>query len=249
MKVKHRVYGNGIVKHLDLDYIIITFEGQDKKFQFPQAFDKFLSTEDSVLISEINDAKKRVNTNNVTQTMNQIGIPSSQGKRSNPSTKQFVRHTNFGVNNLLIGVRAQGIDIYSEEEMFEIVGYMAAPGRINSIEAEVPRDGRDIVFESLFPDQKYRPIEMGDTPSGLPNKLSPQFRINFGNLRNCPAVLIQNMGKGNAACIGRINKSRFVIQIVQEYGFRFGEYQNVDVIRSIAKRRGFLDAFERGYSM
>lgn len=249
MKVKHRVYGDGIVKHLDSDYIIITFEGQDKKFQFPQAFEKFLSTEDSELISKINTAKKRVNTNNVTQTMNQIEAPSSQVKRSVSTTKQYFGHTNLGSNNPLIGARAQGIDIYSEEEMFEIIGYMATPGRINSIEAEVPKDGRDTVFESLFPGQKYRPIEMGDTPSGLPNKLSPQFRINFGNLRNCPAVLKQNMGKGNSACIGRINKSKFVIQIVQEYGFRFGEYQDVDVIRSIAKERGFLEAFERGYSM
>lgn len=249
MKVKHRVYGDGIVKHLDSDYIIITFEGQDKKFQFPQAFEKFLSTEDSELISKINTAKKRVNTINVTQTMNQIEAPFSQVKRSVSTTKQYFEHTNLGSNNPLIGARAQGIDIYSEEEMFEIIGYMATPGRINSIEAEVPKDGRDTVFESLFPGQKYRLIEMGDTPSGLPNKLSPQFRINFGNLRNCPAVLEQNMGKGNSACIGRINKSKFVIKIVQEYGFRFGEYQDVNVIRSIAKERGFLEAFERGYSM
>ena len=92
-------------------------------------------------------------------------------------------------------------------------------------------------------------IEMGDTPSGLSIKLSPQFRINFGNLRNCPVVLKQNMGQGNGACIGRINKSKFVIQIVQEYDFRSGEYQNVEAIRSIAKERGFLEAFERGYSM
>ena len=58
MKVKHRIYGDGIVKHLDSDYIIITFEDQDKKFQFPQAFEKFLSTEDSELISKINNVKK-----------------------------------------------------------------------------------------------------------------------------------------------------------------------------------------------
>lgn len=249
MKVKHRVYGNGIVKHLDSDYIIIAFEDQEKKFQFPQAFEKFLTTEDSELISKIDDATKKVDADNVMQNINQTGAPSTQAKRSASSTKQLSGYINLGSTNPLIGARAQGINICSEEEMFEIVGYMATPGRINSIEAEVPKDGRDTVFENLFPGQKYRPIEMGNTPSGLLNKLSPQFRINFGNLRNCPSVLKQNMGKGNGACIGRINKSRFVIQIVQEYGFCFGEHQNVETIRGIAKKCGFLDAFERGYSM
>ena len=97
-------------------------------------------------------------------------------------------------HNPLIGERAQTIAINSQEALFEIIGYMATPGRITSIEAEVPRDGRDKIFENMFPGQKYRPIEMGGTPSGLPNKLGSQFRINFGNLCNCPQVLKQNMG-------------------------------------------------------
>lgn len=128
------------------------------------------------------------------------------------------------------------------------LSYIASPGRVSSFEAEVPRDGRDETFESLFPGQKYRPIEMGETPSGMPNKLSPQFRINFSNLRNCPDILLKNMGKGNGpSCIGRINKSKFVIDLVQNYGFRFGSEQNISDIRSIAEKRGFLEEFENGY--
>lgn len=121
--------------------------------------------------------------------------------------------------------------------MFEIVGvgYMARPGRVNSIEAEVPKDGRDDDFDRMFPGQTYRPIELGDTLSGLPNKLSPQFRINLGNLSNCPYALKNNMGKGNGSCVGLINKSRFVIVIVRNYGFRFGDWQDRIAIRNIAE--------------
>ena len=91
---------------------------------------------------------------------------------------------------------------------------------------------------------------MGETPSGMPNKLSPQFRINFADLRNCPEILLKNMGKGNGpSCVGRINKSRFVIDLVQNYGFRFGNVQDISGIRAIAERRGFLTEFERGYKM
>lgn len=150
--------------------------------------------------------------------------------------------------NPLIGPRSQGIEIQSKSLMFEIVGYIASPGRIGSIEAEVPKDGRDKEFERLFPGQTYRPIELGDTPSGMPNKVSSQFRINFNNTRNCPEILRKNMGVGNGSCVGRINKSKFVIDLVSNYGFKFGYYQDVEKIRSIAEKKGFLNAFNKGYA-
>lgn len=90
-------------------------------------------------------------------------------------------------SSCLVGPRAESISM-SCEQWFEVVGYMARPGRVSSFEAEIPKDGRDKVFENLFPGQVYRPIEPGDTPSGLPNKLGAQFRINFASLDNCPAV-------------------------------------------------------------
>ena len=47
-----------------------------------------------------------------------------QVKRSVSSTKQYYRCTNFGECNPLTEAHAQRIDIYSEDEMFEIVGYI-----------------------------------------------------------------------------------------------------------------------------
>ncbi len=108
-------------------------------------------------------------------------------------------------SSCLVGPRAESISM-SCEQWFEVVGYMARPGRVSSFEAEIPKDGRDKVFENLFPGQVYRPIELGDTPSGLPNKLGAQFRINFASLDNCPAVLNDSIRAGNGGCVGRINK-------------------------------------------
>lgn len=244
MKVCHKTFGNGIVKKIVGDRIIVTFGNVDKTFQFPQVFDKYLMTDDPSLLKKIDEANKNnehkeeiIKTNN---SLSKKPVRSTQKKYCRPIGNDFI--------NPLVGDRAQTIPINSEEEMFEIIGYMATPGRVSSIEAEVPKDGRDKTFERLFPGQKYRPIELGNTPSGMPNKLSLQFRINFGNLRNCPRILMQNMGKGNSACVGRINKSKFVIQIVQYYGFEFGDYQDIEKIRNIAIKHGYLDAFERGYS-
>jgi hypothetical protein len=88
---------------------------------------------------------------------------------------------------------------------------------------------------------------MGYTPSGMPNKVSSQFRINFIDLRNCPTTLKINMGKGNGGCVGRINKSKFVLDLVEHYGFRFGDRQDVDCIRAVARKCGYLKEFEKGY--
>lgn len=38
--VAHKTFGNGTVKSVDEKYIIINFAGQEKKFLFPQAFEK-----------------------------------------------------------------------------------------------------------------------------------------------------------------------------------------------------------------
>ena len=47
--------------------------------------------------------------------------------------------------------------------------------------------------------------------------------------------------------LGRINKSKLVLDIVQNYGFRFGDKQSVDDIRAIAVRKGFVEDFEKGF--
>ena len=243
--VRHNTFGVGTVRSIDDWYIEISFGGNIKKFQFPKAFEKFLTTDDQVLLQRIEDAKKGVNSE-AAKTSSTAALSQTTTKRKAHLSGMPFERT---VNSKLLGPRSQTITVYSESEMFELVGYIAAPGRVSSFEAEVPKDGRDDTFERLFPGQRYRPIEIGDTPSGMPNKLSSQFRINFSNLRNCPVVLKKNMGKGNASCVGRVNKSKFVLDLVQNYGFQFGDRQDINRIRAIAKERGYLEAFIRGYNL
>lgn len=247
--VRHKTFGIGTVRSIDDWYIEISFGGNIKKFQFPKAFEKFLETDDEELLQRIKVAKdgsSRELHGGAVKTSSIAALSkTTTNRKSHLSGLPFER----SVNNRLLGPRSQTINVYSEGEMFELVGYIAAPGRVSSFEAEVPKDGRDETFEKLFPGQTYRPIEMGDTPSGMPNKLSSQFRINFSNLRNCPMILKNNMGKGNSSCVGRINKSRFVLDLVQNYGFRFGDWQDVSRIRSIAEERGYLEDFNKGYSL
>lgn len=232
-KVKHKSFGEGFVQGINGNVIEIQFGTQRKKFQFPQAFGSFLVTDDCELNEKVRRAKALLH-----DTYKNKKYLSTTG----PATKNSNNYMNSFVGN-----HSQTILVSSEQEMFELVGYMARPGRIKSIEAEIPKDGRDKLFENAFPGQKYRPIEMGNTPSGLPNKLSPQFRINFADLHNCPESLRINMGKGNGGCVGRINKSRFVFDLVQRYGFRFGDEQNLSKIKAIAQDSGYIEAFEKGF--
>lgn len=236
--VRHKTFGVGTVKRIKGDFIEIDFNGAIKSFQFPKAFEAFLSTDDKELLNKISAKAKEKGSEDKTSV--------SDGSRiSIGSPKHAVPEHSF--SHELVGDRAKNIEFASLEELFEIVGYMASPGRIKAIEAEVPKDGRDKTFENMFPGQTYRPIETGDTPSGLPNKLGPQFRINFANIDNCPMALKVHLGKGNASCVARINRSRFVIDMVQNYGFRFGTKQDASRVKEIALKKGCLDSFEKGY--
>lgn len=244
-RVKHKSYGEGTVKSIRDGIIEVEFGNQLKKFQFPKAFGPFLATDDPELMEKVRIAKESLEEEKkkaAHDPVRQTNHGHAEGKRSD------YHMGNQNAMSLLLGDRAKTIYVGSDAEMFELVGYMAAPGRVSSFEAEVPKDGRDKAFESLFPGQIYRPITMGDTPSGLPNKMGPQFRINFADVSNCPDALKNNMGQGNGSCVGRINKSRFVLDLVLNYGFQFGSYQNTSQIKAIAKQRGYLKEFEKGYN-
>ncbi len=241
--VKHRTLGNGVVTDIVGNYVTVHFDNAEKRF-LVKGFDKFFEIYDDELKELVNQANKVVEAPKPTNYI----VPGSpkcphQHKSSAVGTAVYVEENN---TNGLLGTRAQTIHFADMHQMFEIIGYIARQGRVGSFEAEVPADGRDVLFEKMFPGQTYRPIRMGDTPSGMPNKLSPQFRINFLDLTNCPQVLKTNMGQGNGGCVGRINKSGFVLMLVQQYGFRFGDRQNIADIRSIALKRGYVEDFERG---
>ena len=50
--------------------------------------------------------------------------------------------------SILLGDRAQTIHFKTYADLFEAIGYMATPGRVSSVEAEIPTDGRDTDFEN-----------------------------------------------------------------------------------------------------
>ena len=246
--VKHRTYGKGYVVKIRNGYATVKFGSTEKLFAI-KGFGKYFEIFDADFQKIVDQANEEADTMQVHSSKTENTGFSASHNTAKPIKAYYDSSSSVGSAGSLLGPRSQTIPIASENQMFEIVGYMARPGRISSIEAEVPMDGRDELFERLFPGQTYRPITMGDTPSGMPNKLGPQFRINFADLRNCPQVLKSNMGAGNASCIGRINKSRFVLTVVQKYGFQFGKWQDTNKIRSIAAEKGYLEEFERGYSL
>lgn len=245
-KVLHKFYGEGVVTGINGDYISVLFaSGTKKDFQLV-GFDKFFSFDDIELAEKIETATKE-------KTKAEIKAASEQKEKAKEIRKVFPKREpviyQSEISSMLLGPRSETIYVKNDSQMFELVGYIAAPGRVKSFEAEVPRDGRDKIFEEHFPGQTYRPIELGYTPSGMPNKVAPQFRINFLNTDNCPDVLKPCLRAGNSSCVARINRSRFVLTLVQHYGFQFGDYQDIERIRNIAISKGHLDDFNNGYQL
>lgn len=243
--VKHKKYGEGKLADIYGQYIEIQFSVGVKKFYFPKAFENnMLETDDPWLKNKIRQALKAVDKQyHVPQT----GIELPQ-KRVSANSKDIVRKIQ-AFKSSFIGDRSGFIDFNSDDELFEVIGYLAKPGRLAGIWAEIPNDDREADFKRLFPGQPYMPITMNITPSGRPSKFSPQFRINLGNMTNCPAILRPAIGKGlGKAIVGRINKSKFVVQLVHYFGFQFGDTQDVSAIKKNVNAYGYINAFNRGYN-
>lgn len=243
--VRHVKFGEGKYVNIYGHYIEIQFSEGLKKFVFPNAFDNnILETDDSWLLNRIRQALPAVvKQNHVPQT--RLNVPT---KKTIAKSKDVVRKVQ-AFSSSFIGERSGYIDFNSDDELFEVVGYLAKPGRLAGIWAEIPSDDREADFKYLFPGQPYMPITMTTTPSGRPSKFSPQFRINLANLTNCPAILKSAIGKGlGSSIVGRINKSKFVVQLVHFFGFQFGDMQNVSAIRNKVTEYGYAEAFDRGYN-
>lgn len=149
----------------------------------------------------------------------------------------------------LLSSRALDIDV-NIADFCLILGYLCAPGRVGLIEAQIPQE-KAFAFEREFPNEEYYPITQGKTLGGHTMKRSHQLRIYFNNINNCPAALSPFLGKGNASYVKRINKGKFVEKIVKNYGFQFGEYQDVSAIRAIVARLhpANIADFDRGYNL
>ena len=241
--VKHKTFGEGKYINIYGRYIEIQFSDGLKKFMFPNAFDNnMLETDDPWLINKIRQALNAVG-KQYHALQPALSVPSPR-----PNSKDVVRKIQ-AFSSSFIGDRSGFIDFNSDDELFEVVGYLAKPGRLAGIWAEIPSDDREADFKRLFPRQPYMPITMTTTPSGRPSKFSPQFRINLANMTNCPDILIPAIGKGlGSSIVGRINKSKFVVQLVHFFGFQFGDMQNISAIKNKVAEYGYTRAFNRGYN-
>ena len=137
----------------------------------------------------------------------------------------------------LLGHNALDVNV-SEEDFCLILGYLCSPNRIGLIEAQIPEE-KSFKFEAEFPNEPYFPITQGETSGG---KVMND---------NCPSVLLPFLGVGTGSYVKRINKGKFVEKIVKNYGFSFGNYQDVNAITAEVQRRhpNNIDKFYEGYNL
>ncbi|MCL1946492.1 MAG: hypothetical protein FWF51_04970 [Chitinivibrionia bacterium] len=141
-------------------------------------------------------------------------------------------------------MRGINLQFRNQNEYYETLGYLAAPRRIVSIDAEIPSHmvGE---FRSRFGNNYFEIVDTCLSPSGLPSKLGKQYRINLANINNIVPALTQHLGRGSRSCVKRINRSNFVEQIILNNGFRFGKFQNLESIKTTIPQQ-YLADFMRG---
>lgn len=128
----------------------------------------------------------------------------------------------------------------SDKEKFEAIGYLAKPGVIDCIEATVPP-------EKL---EKFKEEYDGRYTSEYPytaDKYGYQFRIYLNDTEGCPDFLASQLDKKYQ---NRINDTRFIAELVKEYGFCFTHFpQHFDIIHKtvLLKRPEQIPSFMKGY--
>lgn len=130
----------------------------------------------------------------------------------------------------------------SDKEKFEAIGYLAKPGVIDCIEATVPP-------EKL---EKFKEEYDGRYTSEYPytaDKYGYQFRIYLNDTEGCPDFLASQLDERYQ---NRINDTRFIAELVKEYGFCFTHFpQFSDIIHKtvLLKRPEQIPSFMKGYKV
>ena len=108
----------------------------------------------------------------------------------------------------------------------ELIGYLAQPGIIANITAEVPAK-KCAEFETKYGVKPY--------PVNSEHKYGDQYRVYLADPEGCPDVLRDALDQK----YGRLNDTVFIRELVDEYGFRFFRpTQDVQAIQEKAKAKG-----------
>ncbi len=248
--VSHPKFGDGTIISLEGEALKVQFKEKIGTFLFPEAIGTFLQTSDTKLLDACKEERNRKEKEKIAQLKaqeierekeRQARLAALEEAKANHN-----RRTKTSNGNGFDGSRSHEIRFRNAADLYTCLGYMAAPNRIKSIDAEVPEGEKLVQFKHDFPGQPFLLISNSKTPSGIVNKVSAQFRINFLDITNCPDTLKENMGKGVGKIKGRINKSSFVLEIVRKYCFSFGDEQNFELIKQKAEKAGYLEAFLEG---
>lgn len=120
----------------------------------------------------------------------------------------------------------------------ELIGYLAQPGIIANITAEVPAK-KCADFEAKYGVTPY--------PVNSEHKYGDQYRIYLSDPDDCPAILKAALDQK----YNRLNDTVFIRELVDEYGFSFFQpKQDVRTIHNKAKAKGGTgyEAFLRGFN-
>ena len=93
-KVKHKVFGCGTITELTSAYLTVNFGDSEKKFVYPDAFEKYLTSTDSKFMEQVHkdiQAKRSAHSNSVLSTIHSSAIPTQAQRRSQKHIKKVER--------------------------------------------------------------------------------------------------------------------------------------------------------------
>ena len=258
IRVTHKTFGEGSVVTIRDSFIIVKFDSEKdiRMFKFPSSFNGFLKVIDNpefeevvkeaLKVEEIKEAKAKLEAEERMEQIQRDIIHKNRVVRK-VCRKNKICRGNLTKHNSLIGDSAWDLHL-SEQDFYEIIGYLCVPGRVSNIEADVPNDYHIGLFEDTFPGQPYNVRTYVNTDPKYKNMITNvSMTICFADDSNCPERLKKEL-QHDTLYPARLYRTKFICNLVENFGFQFGKKQDVDRIRKIAEENGYLEYFEKGFA-
>lgn len=90
-KVKHKVFGCGTITELTSAYLTVNFGDSEKKFVYPDAFEKYLTSTDPELMKQVDkdiQSKQSAHSNSILSANHLLATPTQLQMRSQKHIKK-----------------------------------------------------------------------------------------------------------------------------------------------------------------
>lgn len=253
--VKHRIYGEGQLTFIKAPltggslYATVDFAAGSKTLSLDVILSNNLLEMPEALIDTVLEAQTIFKTDFIEreeaqrladrQAREEAAAAKKQAEEEKKNEEKFQRHKAIALREFDELIKADR-PVSASDEFYYTLGYVAK--HAGTVSAALP-DYLESAFKSHFGSEV--PCRVVDStkkgPAGFTSQWTRSFSISLKKPESVPTYLSEYLNPTGKA----ITDTDFVLDLIENYGFKFGKEQNIEEIRSHVPSQ-YLTFFEAG---